>query len=559
MRTGNLQPASERFAYRVAIFSILAGGAGLIGSWFTRAFAQDDFFFSYVAWLRTTDLIPNKDYYLPNFTPLAEIASPLYRQFPESMLPLDISRALMLIPAVLLIVLVWKLTLALSGSKHWAAIATVITLWQRHFMSRIADVRSDQIGAMFLLAAILVLVRETPTPTLRRYWMSGLLYGAAITATYKLGVATPFITIAILIIARDKITSLILHGAAAAIPLSVYFLWRVDVDGWPTVSTTWHEIMNSVDAGAYSDIRTMSFGSWFFDSTFIFSLIVLGAILSLLRMAIDRKPNTQGVYTLLTIGFLGLFLWLNPFFYPYNFVIFVPLLAPLITGLSTLFDTQGAAGLFPALMMTIASLAVLAGIPEMVESYIADSTGQRSVVNWIWSATAEDEAVFDWQGFHFGRPGTYHWWHYGGLQKKYEEGWYTVEDEIRKAQVTLIVGNYRLLALTAPDREFVEKHFVQIDRCLLVPGRLFRPGELATETKFETFLTRAEFQLTGVDPGSVRIDGAALSTDLLTLAAGSHSISTVSDPRSSATLVYYSPRRNSERPCPADQLLPQHN
>src|SRR5258707_5214283 len=74
-----------------------------IASTFHRAYAQDDFFFAYTAWLRSTPLRPNIDYYLPNFTPLSELFAPLFRGLPESFAPLYIARPVMLVIGIALV------------------------------------------------------------------------------------------------------------------------------------------------------------------------------------------------------------------------------------------------------------------------------------------------------------------------------------------------------------------------------------------------------------------------------------------------------------------------
>src|SRR5687768_2150371 len=94
----------------------------LLVNW-RRPYVQDDFFWAYTAWLRSGPGVPNRDYYLANFTPLAEIAAPLFRWFPESLIPMHIARGVFFVVGVALVYACYRLTRTLGASVGWALAA----------------------------------------------------------------------------------------------------------------------------------------------------------------------------------------------------------------------------------------------------------------------------------------------------------------------------------------------------------------------------------------------------------------------------------------------------
>src|ERR1043166_4435164 len=168
----------------------------VITTW-SREYISDDFYFAYAAWLRSGPGVPHRDYYMPNFTPLAELAAPLFRMYHDTFRPLEICRGVMLLIGFALVYATYRLALALGANRLWALIAVNLLTWQKHFSSRISDIRSDQIAALLLVMGAIVLLRHPGT--MSTAIKAGLLLGAAGAVTFKLGLVAPFFGIAILL------------------------------------------------------------------------------------------------------------------------------------------------------------------------------------------------------------------------------------------------------------------------------------------------------------------------------------------------------------------------
>ena len=251
---------------------------------------------------------------------------------------------------------------------------------------------------------------------------------------------------------------------------------------------------------------------------------------------------------------------MNPFFFPYNFNLFAPLLATLVPGVGLLvarFDASRRAAVLAVVLTCLTGAAE--GFPALAKVVVRNNTAQKRVVEWIWRATAPDEHVFDWQGISLFRPGIFHWWIFSGLAPRYDTGtWYSVADELQRYRVTLIVWNYRIGWLNAPDSAYVASHYVPIDTCLLAPGHVFRAADFAYgDAEFEPPV-RGTYRIDGAVPGLL-IDGAP-SGGAVQLSKEKHRIGfeNGATPPAAFALVYSTPLRDhAGRPCPANQPLLQ--
>lgn len=176
-------------------------------------------------------------------------------------------------------------------------------------------------------------------------------------------------------------------------------------------------------------------------------------------------------------------------------------------------------------------------------------------MRWIWRATAPDEAVFDWKGQHVWRHSAYHWWHYAGFQPQYLKGKYSLEDEMRKAQVTLLIDNERFRGFTRRDRQFIDTHFIAIDSCLWGPGWWFSRDAIAHGATFDAFIADADYRVVRPRqvPRGILIDGQPL-TERMHLRAGPHTIRAVPGlPLPAAIgLAFTTPRREAAGKFPCE-------
>lgn len=526
--------ALERFATAGAAALAVGSLVFRAMSTFVRAYGNDDFFWAYTAWLRSTSLVPRRDYYVANFTPLSELAAPLFRAFPQSFAPFFIARIVMLLAGVALLALVYLLTRRLGGSPLWALVAVNVVTWQPQFVAHIVDIRADQIGAAFLLGAIVMILERRPL-------VAGLLYGLAVATTYKLAVAAPFVLFGLLLATRRWRALLAFAGAAAIAPLA-YFASRVAIDGWAVVRAIAGEIAGAVGSGV-SD-RASAFVTAARSAPIV--VLLLGIALLL---AVRRKGELR-VYMALTASFFATYIWLNPFIFPYNFVILVPLVAPVVVGL----DGPNVGRHAVACALVIA--AIVGGLPMALVSVNVTKEPQEAVIRWMWATTTPSTAAFDWQGAHVGRPGVVHWWMYTGLLPKYRNGWFSVAEELDRAQVRLVLLNYRIDWLSPRDAQFLHEHFLAVDRCLLAPGWKVPADALRRGVTIDAFLRDGSYAMWPFVPG-ILLDGQPM-TPRQTISRGRHVVSIVPGTPTPPVVAWtaLTPQQlQAPPPCRSDTLL----
>jgi hypothetical protein len=509
---------------------------------FTKSYAQDDFFWSYVSWLRSTNLVPRRDYYLPNFTPLAELFAPLFRLFHQSFVPITIARGLNLLVTFALLWSCYRVARLLGASTLWALIATNLLAWEFQFIKRIGDVRSDQIGALCLMLAAIALL----DPAIRRHaFWAGLASGAAVAITYKLLIGAAFLGLGALVVSRSRIRAAIVFSAMTLVSPALYFSLRIWLDGAATVRAVWQDIFGALGSGVAN--RLPSFTSTIATAPLTVLSVVFGAVACLFMTAGDQTARRRW-YAALAVGFIATYIFFNPFLFPYNFVIIDPVLIPLVVGLPTLLGrrlTVGASFLLP--------LAALTGATFAFSDVMAHTkTSQERVVRWVWSTTGPNDAVFDWQGCVPWRPSIFHWWMYSGLVRHYASGWFSAEAEIRKAEVKIVLPNYRMQALTPSDRHFLDTHFVAIDACIEVPGWIVQGDELLRGMTIDAFLPEDDYVVQPANVAGVLVDGRPLQLPRQHLQAGEHRLTLASGsvPPKQVALVRLTPRMlQSIAPC----------
>jgi len=523
-----------------AVPFILLGAVTLwvLATWFRREYNHDDFFFAYFSWLQTTDLVPFRDYFVPSFAVLPQLASPLFRIFGESFIPVDVARGAILLCIAALTVLVYLVSRALDSSRAWSALAALLWLCHPDVVLRMSDIRTDAIAALLLLASALAIMKAT-----NERWaaaIAGTCFGLALVISIKTCLAAPFLLLGMVARTRRRsLLPLVLFCACAGAMLLADYAWNIHVYGLRTFIDVSRDFLSPVK-GKHAHVTSGH------ALLFLYLSPVTG-ILFLTGLAGFRSSRRALTFSAMVIGYIALTMVVNPFLYPYNSLLFIPLLAPIASGTELLLRNRSKA--FDGVALAGASVLVLSyGAMTMGTVTSRSNVAQRNVVRWIWQATTPGEHVFDWQGMPFGRPGIVHWWNYGGLELKYLDGWYSLESEIRTARVTLVIDNYRLHWMTPADTRFFNAHFVRFAPCLYAPGA-FLPASSFSDGSgvFEIFVPGLYRVLTGTP---VRIDGT-LTSGTLQLASGFHRIA-VSRPTNVA-LYYTTPRRERSRPpCPSD-------
>lgn len=556
--------AFRRLPERWALFlpgTVLAASLVLrIAFWFRRDYNHDDFAFAYGAWLRGLGSHPGVNAFGFGFIfPLTEAFAPLFRWFPESFLPLDVARAMMLLCSCLLLFLVYQIAREFGGSPLWALTCATLASWQADFVLRIEDIRTDALGSVCLLGACLLLLRRREG---RAAAVAGLLLGMAVTLDYKFAVAAPFVALAVVWDSGraffSRITALISASLAAPV---LYFSYRIFVDTWHGFFSGLRQTAIAVGNSAGSPGTPLR--AFYGASPWAGIVILAGALGLLAGGLVGGKPERRrGAAAAIILVFTIVFFRLNHFFFPYNFDLFAPLLATLLAGVPRLLGLIRARerAVEFAVLILVLVLCVGEGIVPVRKTLTRTNDAQKRLVRWVWAATSPSEHVFDWQGLGWGRPSVYHWWIFSGLRGSYESNSsYSLAKEWQNAGVTLMIRNYRFAWLKPADRAYLVSHYLPLDSCLLTPGRVVTPAQLASGRILFDPPAAGLYRVTGTRPPDVTLDGAPLRR-VQWLSRASHWIA--SNPsevlREPFALFFTSPLREAharENPCPVNQPL----
>lgn len=532
-----------------------------IGTWFGRDYTHDDFYFAYLSWLRAIKARPGVDTDALVYTPLAEFFAPVFRAWPESFLPLDFGRAFILVIGLGLLWIVYVLSRRLGASVPWALGAVSFVAWQGDFLLRISDVRTDPIAALLLLTSLLLILRADGS----RFVAAGLCFASAVFFSVKVATAVPALTLALILISGKRPVRALLHYAAGGITGTLFWQsFRALSDGWGPIVTGFKAL-----AASSTGLGTVSSADFFQRAMQIAPvssiLLLVGALgtvgTPLLRWggrqplaAPDARRLVYGSFALL---FVAVFLRADPYLFSYNFVIIMPVVSPLVAGLPDLLPSHFSHNARVILLVLAVAVPVSEGAGPLSATLGRTNAAQRRVVKWIWDATDPAERVFDWQGMHWGRRGVTHWWMFSGWIPAYKgRTLYSVADELKASQVTLVIDNYRLGWLHRFDREFFQSHYERLDYCLFAPGRTF---------SLEDARDGADFDL--VAPGDYRIDPHEAAPGVLIdgvpagvvqkLGAGLHRLSRAPGGTPAPfRLLFTTPRRERfTLPCPTPETL----
>jgi hypothetical protein len=537
-----------------------------IGTWFGRDYTHDDFYFAYLSWLRAVKARPGVDVDVFLYTPLVELFSPFFRLWPESFLPLDLGRAFILGVALTLLGLVYALSRRLGTSVAWALCVVSFTAWQGDFLLRISDVRTDPIATCLLLATFLFLLRAEGSRPL----LAGTFFGMAVFFNIKLAVAVPAVGLAVVLTSmKVPIRALLRFAAGAVIGTLLWNGFRALSDGWGPIVAGLNALLSAPLAGSGSGPTTSTAAGYFQRAILnapISALLVAVGALGTIAVPLWQSPRQdllagaggrRLVYGCSALVFLAVFVRVNPFLFPYNFVVLMPVLSAFIPGLPA-FLPRGFSPVARAALLALATVMPASeGLAALSATAGLTNMMQRRVVKWIWNATDPSERVFDWQGMHWGRRGTYHWWMFSGWLPAYEAGKaYSVGDELKASQVTLVIDNYRLGWFHRADREFFATHYARLDYCLFAPGREFTKEELEAGGVLDVFVP-GFYRLDPPDAVSRLLVDGHPAARLMRLEDGVHPVTLVRGETPTTAKIVFTTRRREQAglPCTAPTTL----
>ncbi len=525
-----------------------------VALWFRRDYNHDDFAFGFTSWsyARNGGAAGYGYVFL-----LQELLKHLFLIFPESFLALDFARILVLFANLANLYLVFRIARRLGGTRSWALAACAVAAWQPDLIMRAEDIRTDPFGTTCLLGGALLLLGARPELKPERI---GFLFGLAVILDYKYGVAAPFAAASVVLLTWPRFVAPLARLAAGALVPVVAYLGRLIVkETWKAFRGGLEQTAVSLKIGGEGKVGVHS-AAVFHNSPLTFALLGLGAVGFLLSFSGRRREGLRPpVYAFLVVSFFGLFLRLNPFFFPYNFDLFTPLLATLIPGIPIAVERLRGTARTATLALGLVCLTSTAeGFPALEKALSRTNEAQKRVVRWIWKSTSPDEHIFDWQGMHLFRPGIPHWWLFSGLLPNYASGnWYSIADDLQQSRVTLIISTYRLGWLNETDLDYVKSHYVWIDSCLLAPGRVFRSEDFFGGSAGFDPPVAGDYRVDAPAVLDLRVDGEAVGARVR-LTKGMHRVTVAGSPSSAPTfaLVYSTPLRNpADRPCPRNEPL----
>lgn len=417
----------------------------------------------------------------------------------------------------------------------WAATAAaLLLLLHSTFVERGIEVRPDGPLASMVMAALAV--ELSGLPRFRRFVIEALILSAGFLFTQK-GV---FFCVAFGLwwswfALRERRVRL------AAVPTLV---WAMPVVLMIAVLASLGNLdsylrTNVYDAGRHVARATeygVDFGAW--TGVLIegarnrFFLVAAAAALlySAARLLRERAATAagegRGPILMVSIGAL-VYLWANPFPFPYLHVAVIPPLAVLIA--VSLADAMRCVSAMPGgrfyqvgALALIAALASIDSFPRMARVAGDRMDGQMATLAEVQRITGPEDTVFDLTGLYFRRDAYPVFVMTGNMLRKYQLGGFPpIVPYLRRNAPAVIMANYRTANLPREEIEFFSAHYVPYAGSIHVPGSAIDARRGATG--FEV-LKRARFRYRGT--GSIRVDGepfveGALEAGLHRVDAGS--------------------------------------
>lgn len=514
--------------------------------WWSRTYCHDDFMILSWAWLRSRGATPCVDTALSLYTPLAEALAPFFRLFPDSFVPIDVALLVILLATSAVLWIAYRVGRRLGASVPAALTSVALASWEPDVVRRIADIRNDPFAVLAFLSSVSATVAGASGA-----WVGALL-GISLLFSLKYALAGPLLALVLLYRDRSRVPlrSVARFGLSCALVVSLFALYRFAVDGKSALQP-WksHLATGGVRAGSAFFVRSLT------EAPLTFGLILMGlAGWSLARWRGEADAASGFAYAFASLSFVLLYILVNPFFFAYNLLMVMTLLAPVASGLERLWPEALRRRWPGALLLAAAvSAAVWEGRPAVASVSTSTNERQRSVLRWLWEATDRNERVFDNNGMHLFRTGIYHWYTYAGELPDYLAGRsFSFEKELRTDPVKLVIESDRLHWLNARDSMFLASHFVPLDSCILTPGAHVGLGALARGPVDIEIIVSGTYRVSSVVPG-MKVDGAP-ATNLVSLSAGLHRIEAMPTLTSASeiTFGYTTPRRDAAAlPCPS--------
>lgn len=493
----------------------------------TRVLINDDYQNLYTAWLQSLGQQPGRDFgaYSPQI--VADLLVPVFRWFPQTMVPLYAGR---------LLVLVWL------GASAW-----LLSRWSRRHMGAIAAWAVVPIA--LLSAAVLYRGLDLrPDPLLLLLWLWSLwLLGQPLAGRPWRLVA---LGAALMIMAAVRVKSALMGPVVVA--MLVWDLWALDATvrdrlraalragGWMILGAAAGALCFAVLLGSAVRVEV------FVENTLkLFDVAndalhhpsgaelkrVLGQsvrqdaalwVLALSGLAVRaaharRYPARENLLTLWVAAMAVGWVALNPAFYAYNLLVLSFLAAPFaamavqqaVSWAQRRASASVAVGVGVAL---VAAYTAWAAPVMWVHATTRTNAHQMGFHAFLLQATGPDDAVYAMEGVGLFRPSTFHFRMPAVVRGKYHAGLFSAGDELRARPPLIVVQSYRvpMWLEPGPDRDTIDRGYAPLAPRLLVPGRRVEAG--AAPEQFDVVLAGG-YEVVLQRPLAGRGDDAGVATE----------------------------------------------
>lgn len=487
----------------VGVVAVVRLGIALV-----RFLQVDELQLLHLAWLRTVGSVPGVDHELPQLSLLIDLLEPMWHLLGSSLLGIWVARTGMwIVSLAIFAALGWFAGRLLGPAPALAALTTLSLLTD--FNERVIDVRSDGFLVLLWLLAFGLLATGSRG---RRALLAGALTALAFAFNFKTLAVTPFLGLAALLPPQDEPFALrsslrraVTLGLGFALGAFVYFGYlALRGDFLLFVETLTRNLTVSSDTG----IR-MAPGLYLFQSLernvpfyllFVLGLFVLGR----------SHRQLSRLHWLPPLLFSVAYVWINPTFFPYNFIDVGPFWAlPAGAGLAWLLAFLRARweAVLGMTLVVVLSLVTLSRLGFLLIPTLGD---QVAINRFAMAMTEPEDRVYDASGLILFRHGPYRWRLHSLMLPRYYDGEFRLQTLVQEQPWWLTVRSYRTEWLIPEDKMVLRTFYPSPRPDLGLLGWVFPPGgwENEGEARFPVLATgRYRLLSENVPPENLVLDG----------------------------------------------------
>lgn len=522
----NLKGSEVKACWTVAgVVAVVRLGIALV-----RFLQVDELQILHLAWLRTVGSVPGVDHELPQLSLLIDLLEPMWHVLGPSLLGIWVARiGMWIVSLAIFAALGWFAWRLLGPAPALAAVTTLSLLTD--FNERVIDVRSDGFLVLLWLLSFGLLATGSKG---RRALLAGALTALAFAFNFKTLAVAPFLGLASLLPAHGqpfalrsslrRAVALGLGFLLGALGYLGYLALRGDVLLF--VETLARNLTVSSDTG----IR-MAPGLYLLQSLIrnvpFYILFVLG--LFVLGRSHRRLSRLQWLPPLL---FSVAYVWINPTFFPYNFIDVGPFWAlpagAALAWLLAILRARGRAAL-AAVLVAALSLVTLSRLGFLLVPTLGD---QVAINRFAMAVTGPEDRIYDASGLILFRHGPYHWRLHSLMLRRYYAGQFRLQTMVEEQPWWLTVRSYRTGWLIPEDKMVLRSFYPSPRPDLGLLGWVFPPESWAGggSARFPVLATgRYRLLSENVPPEDLVLDGRPYRGPLV-LERGEHRLELRQEP-----------------------------